>query len=71
MYLSPPILRVLQTNIGFKHDFFVCFKGIAQTFENPQHVKPPNEGFTCCALKVFSLMGVLQIQRICLRNIEL
>ncbi len=27
-------LRVLQTDIGFKHDVLVCFKGIAQTFES-------------------------------------
>jgi len=26
--LSPPILRVLQINIGFKHDVLLCFKGI-------------------------------------------
>jgi len=65
-------LRVLQIDIGFKHDVLVCFKGIAQTFENPQHAKPPNEGITCCGyLKVFSLMRVLQIQCICLKNMEL
>jgi hypothetical protein len=26
--------RVLQIDIGFKHDVLVCFKGIAQTFES-------------------------------------
>jgi hypothetical protein len=28
-------LKVLQIDIGFKHDVLVCFKSIAQTFENP------------------------------------
>jgi hypothetical protein len=27
-------------------------------------VKPPNEGIPSCALKVFSRMGILQIQHI-------
>jgi len=42
----------------------MCFKGIAKTFENPKYVKPPNEGIASCALKVFSRMGILQIQHI-------
>jgi len=47
-------------DIDFKHDVLVCSKGIAQTFENPKYVKPPNEGITSCALRVFSPMKVLQ-----------
>ncbi len=42
----------------------MCFKGIPKTFENPKYVKPPNEGIPSCALKVFSRMGILQIQHI-------
>jgi hypothetical protein len=33
-------------DIDFKHDVLVCSKGIAQTFENLEYVKPSNEGIT-------------------------
>ncbi len=36
-------IRVLQINIGFKHDVLMCFEGIAQTFENLKYVKPPTK----------------------------
>jgi hypothetical protein len=49
IFLSPPYVRVLQIDIGFKHDVLVCSNGIAKTFENLEYVKPPNEGFVACA----------------------
>jgi hypothetical protein len=52
--------KVLQIDIGFKHDVLVCYEGIAQTFEHPKYVKPPNESITSCALKMFSPIRVLQ-----------
>jgi hypothetical protein len=42
----------------------MCFKGIIETLENPKYVKPHNEGIVSCALKMFSTMGILQIQHI-------
>ncbi len=43
------ITKGLQIDIGFKHDVLVHFESIAQTFENPKYVKPPNEGIANCA----------------------
>jgi hypothetical protein len=41
----------------------MCFKGIAESFENSKYVKNPNEGIVDCAPRVFSMMdGVLQTQ---------
>jgi hypothetical protein len=53
-------IRVLQIDIGFKHDALACSESIAQTFENSKYVKPPNEGIATCALRVFSPMRILQ-----------
>jgi hypothetical protein len=53
-------IKVLQVDIGFQHDVLVCSESIAQTFENPKYVKPPNEGITSCVLKMFSPIRVLQ-----------
>ncbi len=55
--LSPPYVRVLQIDIGFKHNVLVCFNGIAKTFGNLKYVRPPNEGIADCASRVFSMMG--------------
>jgi hypothetical protein len=52
-------IKVLQVDIGFKHDVLVCFEGIAQTFKNSKYVKPSNESITGCASRMFSI-GVLQ-----------
>jgi hypothetical protein len=52
-------IKVLQINIGFKHDVLVCFKGITQTSENSKYVKSPNGGITNCVPILFSTMGLL------------
>jgi hypothetical protein len=52
-------IRVLQINIGFKHDVLVYCKGIAQNSINSKYVKPPNEGIANCVPILFSTMGVL------------
>jgi hypothetical protein len=39
-FLSPPCVKVMQIDIGCKHDVLVCFEGIAESFENPKYVKP-------------------------------
>jgi hypothetical protein len=54
--LSPLYIRVLQIDIGCKHDVFLCSKGIAECFENLEYVKPPNEGIVGSTLGVFSMM---------------
>jgi len=36
---------VLQIGIGYKHVVFMCWEGIAKSFENLEYVKPPNYGF--------------------------
>jgi hypothetical protein len=64
-FLSPPYVRVLHINIGFKHDVLVCSNGIAKLFENLKYVRPPNEGIVGCVLIMFSMMGgVLQTPHI-------
>jgi len=55
--LSPPCVRVLQIDIGGKHDVFMCSEGIAKSFENLKYVKPPNEGIVGSTLGVFSTIG--------------
>ncbi len=55
-----PHVKVLQINIGYKHEVLMCSKGIAEYFENPKYVKPPNEGIIGRVLRMFSTMGVLQ-----------
>jgi hypothetical protein len=52
-------IKVLQRNIGFKHNVLMCSKGIPQTSKNSKYVKPPNEGITNCVPILFSTMGVL------------
>jgi hypothetical protein len=37
--------------------FFCVFEGIAYSFENPQYVKPPNEGIVGYVSRVFFTMG--------------
>jgi len=39
---SKIIFIPLQIDIGYKHGVFMCFEGIAKSFENLEYVKPPN-----------------------------
>jgi hypothetical protein len=55
---------VLQINIDYKHDVFVCSQSIAKPFENLEYVKTPNESIIDCALRVFFTIEVLQTQHI-------
>jgi hypothetical protein len=33
-------MKVLQIDVGFKHDVLICSKGIAETFKNSKYVNP-------------------------------
>jgi hypothetical protein len=44
-----PYVRVLQIGIGCKHEVFMCFEGIAKSFENLKYVKPLNQSIASFA----------------------
>ncbi len=62
--MSPPYVMVLHIDIGYKQDVLECYENIAKSFENLEYVKPSNESIVDYVLKMFSTMGVLQIQHI-------
>jgi hypothetical protein len=51
-------IKVLQIDVGFKNDVLVCYKGIANIFENAEYVKHPNEGIA--TKMICNVMGVLK-----------
>jgi hypothetical protein len=65
-------IKVLQIDVGFKNDVFMCYEGVAIFFENSKYVKPPKEGIACYAQRMIcNVTGVLQTKHIYPRNMEL